>query len=297
MAKENIEAIKLVQKEFLKVKASNSMDIIRQVSMDSPTISPEKLKKFGIDITKKSVKLGNLILKKNMLLSDDYSINLDDKKKDLDGISLQDHPKLLKLAQNKWDRNEKNITYQEFWKLNIYTPLNTIKVGNLELSSGLLDGNNYSISLIDKNKDCHGRWTDKAVDHKNVLKALSSFKLTKSKYKTLKETALNSDIEKHFRTYFDNCNKSKGNLKGLFDLEIGNIKYVIEMKLASSAKKTDQRDRAYGQMKRYLDEFKSKNFMLLVAGEETDKQDPNIKSLKNAAEKEFGVNFYFLEAE
>ena len=108
---------------------------------------------------------------------------------------------------------------------------------------------------------------------------------------------MNSELEKHLRNYFDNCNKSKGNLKGIFDLEIGNMNYVIEMKLASSAKKTDQRDRAYGQMKRYLDEFKSKNFMLFIAGESSDKQDPNIKSLKKAAEKEFGVNFYFLDAE
>jgi len=287
--KENEAALKLIQKEYINQKKKDSLA--------SPEISPDKLKKLKIDTSQKKIPLGNLLLKKDLIFSENFSINLVDKKKDLDGLLLKDHPNLLKRLQKLWDQGEKKIPYEDLWKLNIYTSLSTIKAGNFEIYSGLLSGSNYSISLIDEEKDGYGRWVDSAVDYEKVVKALDAFKLTKSKCKTIKETSLNSELEKHLRTYFDNCNKSKGNLKGIFDLEIGDLTYVIEMKMAVSAKKTDQRDRAYGQMKRYLDEHKSKKFMLLVAGMSADKQDTNIKSLKKAAEEDFGVKFYFMEAE
>lgn len=290
MAKKvNQTAMDFVQKEFIKQQQKSSMS--------TPTVSQDTLKKLRLNTKNKKIEVGNLMLKQDVLLSSDYSINLIDKKRDLNGDPIQDNQKLLARVQKLWDQGEKKITYDEFWKLKIWTPLKTIKIGNFELYSSMLSGSHYSISLIDENKDGYGRWVDKAVDHKKVVKVLDAYKFTKNQMRTYKETKLNAELEKHFRQYFDNANKSKGNLKGIFDLEVGNMSYVIELKLSSAAKKTDQRDRAYGQMKRYLDEFKSKNYMLLIAGDKADKQDDNIKALKKAAEKDFGVNYYFMDAE
>lgn len=289
MAKTNQKALELIQKEFIKQKNKSSLA--------TPDIQPETLEKLGIDISKKKIEMGNLVLKKDLWPTNKYSINLLDKKKDLDGIPLNEHVKLLTRIQKLWDQGEKKIPYDDLQKLKIWTPITNIKIGNFELYSSILNGNNFTIALIDENKDGYGRWIDKAVDHKKIVKVLDAYKFTKNQLKTYKETTLNAELEKHFRKYFDNANKSKGNLKGIFDLEIGNMSYVIEIKLSSSAKKTGESDRAYGQMKRYLGEFKSKNYMLLIAGDASDKQDSNIKTLKKAAEKEFGVNFYFMDAE
>lgn len=289
MIKVNQKALELVQKEFIKQKS--------KYSMSTAYIETEKLKKVRVNTSKKIIELGNLILKKDLWLTDKYSINLADERKDLNGVPIKDHPFLLVRIQKLWDQVEMKISYEDLYKLKIWTPLSIIKVGNFELNTGIFSGSYFGISLIDENKDGYGRWVDNAVEHKKVVKVLEKYKFTKNQMRTLKETNLNAELEKHFRQYFDTANKSKGNLKGIFDLEIGNMSYVIELKLSSAAKKTDQRDRAYGQMKRYLDEFKSKNYMLLIAGDKADKQNDNIKALKKAAEKEFGVNYYFMEAE
>lgn len=289
MIKVNQKALELVQKEFIKQKS--------KYSMSTAYIEPEKLKKVRVNTSKKIIELGNLILKKDNWPTDNYSINLVDEKKDLIGMPIKNHSKLLARVQKLWEQAEKKIPYEDLYKLKIWTPLSPIKVGNFELNTGIFNGNYFGISLIDENKDGYGRWIDNAVEHKKVVKVLGQYKFTKNQMRTLKEPRLNAELEIHFRQYFDNANKSKGNLKGIFDLEIGNMSYVMELKLSSAAKKTDQRDRAYGQMKRYLDEFKSKNYMLLIAGDKADKQNSNIKALKKAAEKEFGVNYYFMEAE
>lgn len=289
MARVNQIALELVQKEFIKQKT--------KYSMSTAYIEPDKLKKVRVNTSKKIIELGNLILKKDLWLTDKYSINLADERKDLNSVPFKDHPKLLARVQKLWDQAEKKIPYEDLYKLKIWTPLSIIKVGNFELNTGIFSGSYLGISLIDENKDGYGRWIDNAVEHKKVVKVLDEYKFTKNQMRTFKETKLNAELEKHFRQYFDNTNKSKGNLKGIFDLEIGNMSYVIELKLSSAAKKTAQRDRAYGQMKRYLDEFKSKNYMLLIAGDKADKQNDNIKALKKAAENEFGVNYYFMDAE
>lgn len=280
-----------IQKEFIRQQ--------KREILANPQISPEKLKELGMDVSKKEIRVGNLILKKDLLFTENYSINLIDKNKDLNGNPLLNHPEILKYVQKLWDKGERRVSFKELQNLKVFTPLTTIKTGNFELSSFslLVSSNSYSISLIDEEKDGHGRWIDKAVNHKKVVKALESFKYPVSMYRQKNELTLNAAMEKHLRTYFDNCNKSKGKLTGAFDIEIGNMTYVIEIKLASSIKGTGQRDRAYGQMKRYLDEFNSKNFMLLIAGENADKQDANLKALKKAAESEFKVHFYFLEVE
>ena len=289
MAKVNQIALELVQKEFIKQKSKHSMS--------TAYIEPDKLKKVRVNTSKKTVELGNLILKKDNWPTDNYSINLVDEKRDLNGMPIKDHPKLLARVQKLWEQAEKKIPYEDLYKLKIWTPLSIIKVGNFELNTGIFSGPYFGISIIDEDKDGYGRWVDNAVEHKKVVKVLDEYKFTKNQMRTLKEPKLNAELEKHFRQYFDNANKSKGNLTGIFDLEIGNMSYVIELKLSLAAKKTGQRDRAYGQMKRYLDEFKSKNYMLLIAGDKADKQNDNIKALKKAAEKDFGVNYYFMDAE
>lgn len=289
MTKLNKTQITFIQKEFLKQQKKAGL-------LDTPSLSIEKLKKNKIPTKQKSFDAGNLRLKQDLLLSSDYSINLIDKNCSLDGIPLKSYDKLLDKIQKIWLHGDESISYEDMMKLNIFTSLSTIKIGNFKLSAALI-GSKFIIDLIDSEKDGYGRWNDSAVNTKRVKKALDEYKLSKKNYKSFKETTLNGDLEKHLRKHFDNCSKSRGNQKGIFDLEIGSMNYVIEIKMASSAKKSSERDRADGQMKRYLSEFKKKeNFMMLIAGEKGDLQDHHIRGIKKAAEKDYGVNFYFLEA-
>jgi hypothetical protein len=84
-------------------------------------------------------------------------------------------------------------------------------------------------------------------------------------------------------------------LRGAFDLDLGKMNFVIEMKLASSLKKTGERDRVSGQTKRYLQDFKKNNFLMLVFGENADRVDRNVISLETEIKMTLNVTFTFLK--
>ena len=102
MIKVNQKALELVQKEFIKQKS--------KYSMSTAYIETEKLKKVRVNTSKKIIELGNLILKKDLWLTDKYSINLADERKDLNGVPIKDHPFLLARIQKLWDQVEMKIS-------------------------------------------------------------------------------------------------------------------------------------------------------------------------------------------
>ena len=292
----NKKQIDFIRKEFIRKTLEEGM-ILLGVNYNTPKISTELLEKHKISTDQKSFDVGNLRLEQDSLFSTDYSIYLIDKSCNLQGVPLNSDKQLLDKIQKIWSNGENTISFQEMIKLDIYTPLSKIKIDNFRLDSSMSAGPKYSIELIDSKKDGYGRWIDSSINTKRVKEALNEYKLTKKSYIESRETTLNTALEKHLRKYFANCSKSRGGQKGMFDLEIGSMNYLIEIKMARSAKSASERDRCDGQMKRYLSEFKKKeSYMLLIAGEKGDLQHHHINGLRNAAEKDYGVNFYFMEA-
>ena len=223
-------------------------------------------------------------------------MRLIDKKRDLENNIIEENTKALNHLKNIWKQGISEIHSKELHPFSLNTRIGKMIFGNLKISqSGL--SNSYRIDLIAKDKDVDGKWRDDSVDYKKVLKALQGYKITEAKLSKSTETKINSDLEKHFRKYFENANKSTGKIRGLFDLVLGNMNFVIEIKMAKSIKNSGQRQRASGQIKQYLEEFGNKNLMLLVVGTNDLKQDKNIKSLEKEVLKDFKCYYHYITAE
>ncbi len=154
----------------------------------------------------------------------------------------------------------------------------------------------YTIKLSDKKKDFEGRWLDQYIDFKKTIIAVQDFKISKKNLTDAKEVNLNKSLEMHLKKYFVNAHMSSGKQRSYFDLVIGNMNYVIEIKLAKALKKTGQMQKAIGQIDGYIEEVKNNKLILLVIGEKIDRQDRNILYIKNDVENKKDCKFYFLEA-
>lgn len=293
MARINNKAFDLILSEFLMQK--------KKSINETPSVDSEKLKKVRIDISKKKHILYNFVIEK-MLFSSTFEINIIDENKSLDGKFLKGHDELHKLTQKKWNNNVKEIDFNSLYKLNIWTSLTTIKIGNFKLYSSIFNSNSYEISLINEKKDGYGLWVDSVVDHKKIISSLDLYSFSKHKQKDFSENKLNEDLVKHLSKSFSLVTKSKGAAKGLLDIIIGdNFEYVIELKLAKQLIKNDKTDRAIGQMERYLEELSkqkksnNKKYMILIAGSEKEIRIDNIKRIKSKAKK-LGVNYYYLSS-
>tara|TARA_B100000768_G_C11187648_1_gene335820 strand:- start:118 stop:963 length:846 start_codon:yes stop_codon:yes gene_type:complete len=258
------------------------------------SIKTSTAEREGFDVSEKDIEVENFRLIKNELFGG-YSLKIIDKNKDLENNLIEENSKALKHLQNIWKQGISEIHSKELHPFSLNTRIGKMTFGNLKLSqSGLSDS--YRIELIDKDRGADGKWSDESVDYKKVLKVLQNYKLTKTKLSNSTETKINSELEKHFRKYFENANKSTGKIRGLFDLVVGNMNFVIELKMAKSLKNSGQRQRASGQIKQYLEEFGNKNLMLLVVGSEDLKQDKNIKSLEKEVLKDFKCYYHYVTA-
>tara|TARA_B110001450_G_C17534821_1_gene446121 strand:- start:75 stop:920 length:846 start_codon:yes stop_codon:yes gene_type:complete len=258
------------------------------------SIKTSTAEREGFDVSEKDIEVENFRLIKDGLFGG-YSLKIIDKNKDLENNLIEENSKALKHLQNIWKQGISEIHSKELHPFSLNTRIGKMTFGNLKLSqSGLSDS--YRIELIDKDRGADGKWSDESVDYKKVLKVLQDYKLTKTKLSNSTETKINSELEKHFRKYFENANKSTGKIRGLFDLVVGNMNFVIELKMAKSLKNSGQRQRASGQIKQYLEEFGNKNLMLLVVGTEDLKQDKNIKSLEKEVLKDFKCYYHYVTA-
>ena len=258
------------------------------------SIKTSTAEREGFDVSEKDIEVENFRLIKNELFGG-YSLKIIDKNKDLENNLIEENSKALKHLQNIWKQGISEIHSKELHPFSLNTRIGKMTFGNLKLSqSGFSDS--YRIELIDKDRGADGKWSDENVDYKKVLKVLQNYKLTKTKLSNSTETKINSELEKHFRKYFENANKSTGKIRGLFDLVVGNMNFVIELKMAKSLKNSGQRQRASGQIKQYLEEFGNKNLMLLVVGTEDLKQDKNIKSLEKEVLKDFKCYYHYVTA-
>lgn len=253
------------------------------------------VEKLGIETSDKIIEIGNFKLIKDNLFGG-FDLKLIDKGKDLNNNLIENNTKALKHIQDIWKQDILEIHSKELHPFDLNTRIGKMEFGNFKLSqSGL--SQSYKIELIDNEKGADGKWMDEFIDYKKVLKVLQKFSLTKINLTKSTETKLNGELEKHFRKYFENANKSSGKIRGLFDLVIGDMNFVIEIKMASSLKNSGQRQRASGQIKQYLEEFGTKNLMLLVLGTSDMKQDKNINSLEKEVLKDFKCFYHYMTAE
>lgn len=185
-----------------------------------------------------------------------------------------------------WKQGVTEVTSKELELIFINTRLGIIDLLNFKLKQiGI--SQNYRISLQDKEKGADGKWMNSSIDLSKVLLVLQEYHLTTENLEASNETKLNGELESHFKKYFENVSKSSGKIRGLFDSVVGEMDFVIEVKLAASLKSSGQRHRASGQIKQYLEEIGSRNFLLLVIGNEEMKQEKNVKSLEKEVLEDF----------
>ena len=284
------KAISTIQKRFIEEAPNIS-------TIEVPAISPKELKKTGIDTTDKTIEIKNLILKKDILFTDNYSIRLIDESKDLNGTPLSDHPELLAKLMKIWKQDENKISFTELLKLNIYTPLTNFIVGNFELNASTF-GKHFTITIADDEKNEESKWIDDAVSLKRVLKILGEYKLTAHKLRNYKELDLNSDLQTFFKHSFVSVHKSSGHHKELFDLVIGDIDnnaVVIELKMAKSAQSAGESDRACHQMERYAAQIPDTDFVMVIVGPDNLEEHNNIQKIYKKSKKLENVFYYYLK--
>jgi len=258
-------------------------------------LKTKTVEKFGFDTSLQKIEFGNFLLIKDNLFGG-YDLKIKDKDKDLDNLPYNNNKNSFMHLEALFKQNIPEIHSDELKSFNINTRISPIIIRNIKLTqSGL--SQRYKIELNDIEKGPDEKWLDKSIDFKKILICLHEYKFTLKKYNEFSEVNLNSELETHFKHYFERVAKSVGKQKGLFDIVLGDMMFVIELKLASSLKKTGERQRASGQVKQYITEFNSRNFLFLVAGDKSDKQDKNVKSLEFEILKEFKCYYYYLEAE
>lgn len=249
---------------------------------------------LGLDITKEIIEIGNFRIKKQKIFGG-FGVEIIDKSMDLDGKPYIDNIKAINHIHTLYNQGIDTIHSNDLHQFNINTSIGEIEFGNVVLSQ-LGISQKYFIDLVDKEKTIDNKIKDEFIDYKKVMNVLKEYNITKRKLINRTEVDINKELETHFRKYFYNAHKSSGNLRGLFDLELGNLNFVIEIKLSSSLKKSNEKDRASGQVKRYLQEFKKKNFLMLVIGEKADKSEKNIINLEKEIINDFKCYYFFLEA-
>ncbi len=249
-------------------------------------ISKLELGSLGLDVTQKNILVRNVKLEKDLVFSDWY-FSIIDKKADLDGNQISENPKLLKRIQNHYEGGSRTINFTELINdFNIYTTATDINIGNFNLNS-LLRLSVYDINLIDKKKSISGKWIDNVVDAVKVKEALHKFQFERAMLK-LSEVQLNKELESHFKEFFETVKKGDTTNEGLVDLNIGNGKFVIEMKLSREAKKSSETDRAVGQVDKYKKHF-PEQFMIVVFGDDSDREEKGIHALSRKVNESKGI--------
>lgn len=259
------------------------------------SIKKSSVEKQGFDMKPEKIEIGNFRLTKGFFLSD-YDLSIIDKNKDLDGKPIGENQLTKAHLQALLRQGITEIHSRELLQFNLHAKLGQMTFENISLTQiGLSE--RYRIDLVNKERGIDNKIKGENIDFKKVLHVIEQYKLSKKKLSEKTEVQINKELEEHFRGHFESAQRSSGNLRGAFDLELGKMHFVIELKLAAHLKKTGERDRASGQAKRYLQDFKKNNFLMLVIGHKADKEERNVISLEHEIKNDFKCYYHFLEAQ
>ena len=268
-----------------------SIEKIQSLIKEKKTkISKDELKIIGIEPDADKYKVRNILIEPAFFV--DYRLKIIDENRDLDENLISENVKLHSKIKSLWEAGKKEIKFEYLISLNIYTPATELIIGNFKLYT--CSDTSYGIEIVNKKKNTDGKWIDSVVNADKVISVLQKFDIKEKELEKLSEVKLNKLLEDHFKKYFESVRKGDTTNQGLIDLNIGNKKFVIELKLARELKKSHQSDRAIGQIERYMKEF-TNNFMFVVAGNHADKQEKYCQILKKKLD-ECGGLYYYIEA-
>lgn len=269
---------KISEKAIDYIHEEMSHGVIKQITAKA---DPKILKELGVDTSNSKIEVRNLRLNKDLLFSSKYSIKVIDKAKDWDGKLIETNKELESRLVKIVKQGESKISFEQFADLKIHPKAMTYKIGkNIKLTQPVF-GAFYNVVTLDSQKDGKGRWKKENVTTKKIKESLAKYEMTKADYNKKREPTLNNEIVDHLSKTFENVKAQSGNLRGYFDVEIGDMHYVIEIKKASALKKNSHE--AAGQIRHYLkkhdNKIKPTNFMLLILGENGDLEDKKINDL------------------
>ncbi|MBS9770540.1 MAG: hypothetical protein J7F05_08650 [Trichodesmium erythraeum GBRTRLIN201] len=152
-----------------------------------------------------------------------------------------------------------------------------------------------------KNKD--GKITDKFVDKDSVLDHLDEFKpkLNPKLKFGFTEKSIQKQLCDYLREYYEHVNTEYG-IGGLnaikIDIDVGEGKVGIELKLASKLFKTSEFNRLAGQLRQYTNsKYDEDNLILGIIGTKDDRKETSwIRQIKDLAE-EYEAEVYFIEVD
>ncbi|TAE26583.1 MAG: hypothetical protein EAZ92_10455 [Candidatus Kapaibacterium sp.] len=274
--------------------------LIEQWQSENFSVKISLLEQFEFLVSEYSeIEIGNFRLteKKLPFFESKYTIEIIDDSRDLHDMPIENNFKFLRRLQDLYVSGIEYVEESDLKKYLINHRAAEVTIGNILLQWNKKD-KVYDILLVDKEKNIEGKISTSEISYKrHILPVIHEFSVSKTEYSKLTEVQINKNLETHFRQFFEKAQKSSGNLRGAYDLELGDSDFVIEIKLASSLKKTDQKDRASGQIKRYLQEVKSNNFLLLVIGLQNEKKEKNIVDIEKEVVKDFDCYFCYITVE
>lgn len=278
--KENVKVIKALQSALLKSK-----------------IDEKLLTSIGIDPKIKEQVFRNVKITYGSW--DGLNVSVIDNQKDLDGLPINENKKLITRVKNLLENGAKKINISDLNELNIWKPAKEITIGNIKLKNNsdfLFTYDYYDIKLIDENKNIDGLWLDNKINTNTILDVMKHYHITSRKLSNMSELDLNKELENLFKQHFETVKKGGRSNQGDIDLIIGsNHNYGIELKLARELLKASNFQKAIGQIEMYTRQFKG-NFMLIVAGKTSEKNDKSISEVVKKA-KDCNCTYYYIDAD
>lgn len=264
---------------------------------DRNLIAYSTIANIGLNTRKESISIGNFLLKKRAY-TDHYTISVIDRSKDLNGAPMNSNLKALKFIQAAWRGGEKDVDPNDLQRYAIHTEAGSFTIGNFLLSSHFFS-RNYSLALQDKTRGIDGRIIDEHVTVAGILKDLKKFSIKNASLSA--EKVFENHLYDYLSTKYENVHRqaSIGGVKALkIDLDIGNGRVGIELKLASKVSIQSEKQRLIGQLHDYTDKkYDDNNLIIIIAGSGQYRADPSIKEVEKIVKKQYECHFVFLESE
>lgn len=269
---------------------------LHELLLSGKSYDSDSLKAIGINLELEKQEIGNLRITYGFW--EGLDVKLIDRDCDLLGNSIKENKKLIARIKYLYESGECKLKIGELSAINIWKPSRELIFGNLRLKNNydfLSLNDYYDIELVDEEKDLNGLWKDDSITTNRVIDVLHKFDYTVEQLSTLKEVALNKELETHFKKYFKTVKKGARSDQGDIDLLLGSHNYAIELKLAREITKASNRQKAIGQVMEYVERYKN-NLLLVIAGSKEDRSDKSVEELMKKATAH-NCSYFYLEAE
>lgn len=252
------------------------------------------IENLGFNMEEEHIEIGNFVLKQ-YTFPNHYNMSLIDKTKDLNGKPIDDNVKAIKFIQSAWKDDNTEIEPTDLQKFALNTKLNSFTIGNFNLSIGLFS-RNYTLSLKDKERGIDNRVIDEYVTVQRVLKDVKSYSTEGTTYYA--ESSFEESLYDYLALKYENVHRqvSIGGVKSLkIDLDIGNGKVGIELKIADKVTRSAEKQRLIGQLHDYTEKkYRENNLIVAVTGESKYEMDISIKEVEKLVKNQYRCYFVFI---